>query len=113
MDGAVPRVHRYGPGPDQFLELTLPDGAGPLPVAVVVHGGFWRAAFGVELARPLAADLAEHFLCDVQIFRLTGWSVENNRVMACNECRVCLKRCNGKTHHAKCRPAARRMGIKV
>jgi acetyl esterase/lipase len=25
---------------------------------VVVHGGFWRAAFGVELARPLAADLA-------------------------------------------------------
>jgi acetyl esterase/lipase len=52
-------VHRYGPHPDQFLELTLPTG-GPTPaaVAVVLHGGFWRAAFGVELARPLAADLA-------------------------------------------------------
>ncbi|SHN78829.1 Alpha/beta hydrolase family protein [Geodermatophilus obscurus] len=49
----------YGPHPDQFVELTLPAGAGPAPVVVVLHGGFWRAAFGVELARPLAADLAD------------------------------------------------------
>ncbi|MGR6965095.1 alpha/beta hydrolase family protein [Geodermatophilus sp. URMC 61] len=53
----------YGPHPDQFLELTLPAGGGPAPVdpapvVVVLHGGFWRAAHGVELARPLAADLA-------------------------------------------------------
>lgn len=48
----------YGPHPDQFLELTLPAGSGPAPVAVVLHGGFWRAAYGVDLARPLAADLA-------------------------------------------------------
>ncbi|MGY1839791.1 MULTISPECIES: alpha/beta hydrolase family protein [unclassified Modestobacter] len=53
-----PAVHRYGPAPDQFLELTLPAGDGPAPVAVVVHGGFWRAPYGIELARPLAADLA-------------------------------------------------------
>jgi acetyl esterase/lipase len=51
-------VHRYGDGPDRFLELTLPGVPGPAPVAVVLHGGFWRAAYGVELARPLAADLA-------------------------------------------------------
>ncbi len=48
----------YGSHPDQFVELTLPAGAGPAPVVVVLHGGFWRAAHGVELARPLAADLA-------------------------------------------------------
>ena len=48
----------YGSGPDQFLELTLPVGTAPAPVAVVLHGGFWRARHGVELARPLAADLA-------------------------------------------------------
>ncbi|MGY1682148.1 alpha/beta hydrolase family protein [Geodermatophilus sp. SYSU D01176] len=53
----------YGSHPDQFVELTLPAGTGPAPVApapvvVVLHGGFWRAAYGVELARPLAADLA-------------------------------------------------------
>jgi acetyl esterase/lipase len=52
------RVHRYGGGPDRFLELTLPEGAAPAPVAVVIHGGFWRSAHGIELARPLAADLA-------------------------------------------------------
>ena len=55
---SAPAVHRYGPHPDQFLELTVPDGIGPHPVAIVLHGGFWRAAYGVELARPLAADLA-------------------------------------------------------
>jgi acetyl esterase/lipase len=54
----VPRVHRYGPGPDRFLELTPPDTDAPAPVVVVVHGGFWRPAYGIELARPLAADLA-------------------------------------------------------
>jgi acetyl esterase/lipase len=48
----------YGAHPDQFVELTLPAGTGPVPVVVVLHGGFWRAACGVELARPLAADLA-------------------------------------------------------
>lgn len=48
----------YGPHPDQFVELTLPARAVPAPVVVVLHGGFWRAAHGVELARPLAADLA-------------------------------------------------------
>jgi acetyl esterase/lipase len=54
----TPQEHRYGPGADQFLELTLPERAVPAPVAVVLHGGFWRAAYGVDLARPLAADLA-------------------------------------------------------
>ncbi|WP_029429992.1 S9 family peptidase [Blastococcus sp. URHD0036] len=48
----------YGPHPDQFLELTLPAGEDRAPVVVVLHGGFWRAAYGIDLARPLAADLA-------------------------------------------------------
>jgi acetyl esterase/lipase len=55
---ADPVVHRYGPAPDQFLELTLPAARGPAPVAVVLHGGFWRSTYGVDMARPLAADLA-------------------------------------------------------
>jgi acetyl esterase/lipase len=72
----APVVVRYGPHADQFLELSLPAGTAPAPVVVaqdpapvvvaqdpapvvvVLHGGFWRAAYGVELARPLAADLA-------------------------------------------------------
>jgi acetyl esterase/lipase len=67
------RVHRYGGLPDQFLELTLPDAAGPLPVAVVLHGGFWRAAYDVDLARPLAADLAAHGFAAVAVeYRRVG-----------------------------------------
>ncbi|MCZ2827065.1 MULTISPECIES: alpha/beta hydrolase family protein [unclassified Modestobacter] len=53
-----PVRHDYGPGPDQFVEVSLPAGDGPAPVVVVLHGGFWRARYGIELARPLAADLA-------------------------------------------------------
>ncbi|WP_448616372.1 alpha/beta hydrolase family protein [Modestobacter sp. URMC 112] len=54
----TPTRHAYGPGPAQFLELTLPEGGEPAPVVVVLHGGFWRARYDIELARPLAADLA-------------------------------------------------------
>jgi acetyl esterase/lipase len=53
-----PVATSYGPDPDQFLEVTLPAGDAPAPVVVVLHGGFWRARYGIELARPLAADLA-------------------------------------------------------
>jgi hypothetical protein len=48
----------YGPGADRFGELWRPAGDGPWPVVVLLHGGFWRAQRGLELMRPLAADLA-------------------------------------------------------
>ena len=31
----------YGPGPQQFAELWLPDGPGPHPLVVMIHGGCW------------------------------------------------------------------------
>lgn len=51
-------VLRYGPHPSQYAVLHLPTGPGPWPVAVVLHGGFWRAAYGAELGTPLADDLS-------------------------------------------------------
>lgn len=51
---------RYGDHPSQFAELTLPVGGDQLPVVVIVHGGFWRTAYGLELGRPLATDLLTH-----------------------------------------------------
>lgn len=56
----MPTTYRYGDHPSQFAELTLPEGSGPVPVVVVVHGGFWRTAYGAELGRPLAENLRGH-----------------------------------------------------
>ncbi len=54
-----PQKITYGTGPSQFGELTLPPG--PVRgIAVVVHGGFWRQAYGLDLGRPLAVDLANN-----------------------------------------------------
>ncbi|MBW4721786.1 alpha/beta hydrolase family protein [Saccharothrix obliqua] len=51
----------YGDHPSQFGELTAPPGPpGPLPVVVVLHGGFWHQRYDLALGRPLAADLAAH-----------------------------------------------------
>jgi acetyl esterase/lipase len=41
-------------------------------VAVVIHGGFWRARYDLSLGRPLAAGLVEH--------GWTAWNVEYRRV---------------------------------
>ena len=47
------RVHRYGDDPSQFGELS-----GEGPVAVLVHGGFWKAQYGLDLEAALVEDLA-------------------------------------------------------
>jgi acetyl esterase/lipase len=62
----------YGSDPSQFGELSLPDGPGPLPVVVVVHGGFWRARYDLALGRPLADDLVRR--------GFAAWNVEYRRV---------------------------------
>jgi len=49
---------RYGGDPSQLVELSVPTGA-PRGVVVVLHGGFWKAAYDLSLGRPLAADLVD------------------------------------------------------
>lgn len=50
----------YGPEPDQWGDLRLPSvpHTGPAPVAVLLHGGFWRSIWGADLMDALAVDLA-------------------------------------------------------
>ncbi len=53
----------YGPAVDQFADLRLPpDGdrgvGGPVPVAVIIHGGFWRDHRELDMVEDLAVDLA-------------------------------------------------------
>ena len=47
----------YGPSAEQVVDLAWPsEGAEPLPVVVLIHGGFWRQAYGKDLMVPLARD---------------------------------------------------------
>ena len=38
-----PSRYRYGDGPEQFADLYVPEGPGPHPVMIVVHGGGFLA----------------------------------------------------------------------
>jgi acetyl esterase/lipase len=42
----------------QYGELFRPEGDAPHPVAVIIHGGFWRARYGRKLNRDLCRALA-------------------------------------------------------
>lgn len=59
--GAPPpdRTLRYGDGPEHVIDLRLPREAdGPRPLVVIVHGGFWRAAYDRTHTGPQAVGLA-------------------------------------------------------
>ena len=47
----------YGKDLAQFGDLRVPKGAGPFPVAIVVHGGAWGSAVSLHYTAPLAAAL--------------------------------------------------------
>jgi len=48
------RTVRYGSAPEQFGEFR-PGGDGA--VAVLVHGGYWRKQYALDLMDPMAEDL--------------------------------------------------------
>jgi acetyl esterase/lipase len=70
--GRQPRTHAYGSDPEQVADLLLPATEGPHPVAVLLHGGFWRARFTRSTMAALAVDLADR--------GWATWNVEYRRV---------------------------------
>ena len=68
----VPRTYRYGPDPSQVADLHLPEGGGPWPVAVVIHGGFWRMRYDRTLMDAVCADLAAR--------GWAAWNLEYRRI---------------------------------
>jgi acetyl esterase/lipase len=50
----------------------VPSGDGPFPVAVLLHGGYWRAKYGKRLMRLQAADLRRR--------GVAAWNVEYRRI---------------------------------
>ncbi len=52
-----PTTLAYGDHPEQVADLRLPDGPGPHPLVVVVHGGFWKHQWTRDTVDGIAADL--------------------------------------------------------
>ena len=51
----------YGEDEEQYGELWLPEGPGPFPLVIMIHGGCWQAAIpGTILQDQLNADLKQH-----------------------------------------------------
>jgi acetyl esterase/lipase len=74
LSGPAPSASfAYGSAPSQYAELFLPRGAGPFPVAVLVHGGCWTKEFGgITQLRNVAGALAAR--------GIAAWNVEYRRV---------------------------------
>lgn len=62
----------YGSAQQQFGELYVPPGTGPHPIAILIHGGFWRAAYDLSLMDQLAQDLVYH--------GIAAWNIEYRRI---------------------------------
>lgn len=63
----------YGPEPENVGELRLPEGQGPFPVVVVMHGGYWREQWERDTSEPTAVGLAERGYATWNIeYRRTG-----------------------------------------
>lgn len=69
--GEGAEVIRYGDDPSQFAELHRPSGPSR-GVVVVIHGGFWKAAYDYTLGQPLARSLVDR--------GWTAWNIEYRRV---------------------------------
>lgn len=73
LDGAPPDRHiAYGTAPSQFAELFLPQGDGPFPVVVLIHGGCWTVQYaGIRQMRSMAGALTAQ--------GIAVWNVEYRR----------------------------------
>lgn len=71
--GSGPTGIAYGTADSQFGELSVPTGAqSAVPVVVLIHGGFWSEAYGLDVMRPLAVDLVSR--------GYAVWNIEYRRV---------------------------------
>lgn len=62
----------YGTNPDNYGILHLPEGPGPHPIVVMVHGGGWLEDHDLSYFEPLAQSLSEE--------GVAVWNIEYRRV---------------------------------
>jgi acetyl esterase/lipase len=66
------RTLTYGSDPNQFGQLFLPQGSGPFPVAVVIHGGCWKKFADLKNTVPMSDALRKA--------GIATWNIEYRRV---------------------------------
>lgn len=69
---AADHVIAYGDDPLQFGELRLPEGDGPFPVIVFMHGGCWMSEYDIAHSRKLADAFPKE--------GIAVWSLEYRRI---------------------------------
>ncbi len=62
----------YGSLPEQFGDLRVPAGHERHPLVILIHGGFWRDQYQLDLMNPLADALTER--------GFASWNIEYRRV---------------------------------
>ncbi|MFY9977971.1 MAG: alpha/beta hydrolase [Candidatus Sulfotelmatobacter sp.] len=63
----------YGKDENQFLDLWLPQAPAPHAVAIVIHGGYWRAKYDLEYMGHLCAALIPHGIATANLeYRRVG-----------------------------------------
>ncbi|WP_246849945.1 alpha/beta hydrolase family protein [Rufibacter roseolus] len=62
----------YGPDSLQFGELRVPEGKGPFPVVVIIHGGCWLSQYNYEYMNHVSAALTKA--------GFATWNIEFRRV---------------------------------
>ncbi len=62
----------YGDEPFQYGDLYVPGDGKRHPIVILIHGGFWRAAYELSLMTKLAQDLADR--------GIAAWNIEYRRV---------------------------------
>jgi alpha-beta hydrolase superfamily lysophospholipase len=91
---------RYGPHPDQVADLTLPPAGqpGPVPLVLLLHGGFWSAQHDRRPLRPMAQALnaAGYAVANVEYRRVGdggGWPTTLTDVaLACDALPALIER---------------------
>jgi acetyl esterase/lipase len=62
----------YGDDPLQFGELRMPEGEGPFPVVVIIHGGCWMSAYNLNHISAMAGAVTG--------LGYATWSLEYRRI---------------------------------
>lgn len=64
---------RYGSHPTQFIDIRLPKTKGPHPVALNIHGGYWRNKYSLDHAGHLCAALTSKGIATANVeYRRVG-----------------------------------------